>query len=136
MGKASLNKVLDRLREIGDDLQEVMDYSGIAPASSHHRTAVFVRLPYPGIVQENEEVMERLARFLGSLNQPDTIKADLYTCIGRHVLPGYQPHTELTADGDFDPDSLHKIVDQPYVLQIVVDVIQPAALEATLNALK
>jgi hypothetical protein len=135
MEKATLSQILDRLRAIGDDLKEAMDYSAIAPEDGHHRSVMFIRLPYPPVAAVHGEVFERLSRLMESLNRPDTMKVDVYTVVGRHILSGFQPHTELTADGDFDPEDFHAILSNPYVLQIVVDVVQPDAMEQTLNAL-
>lgn len=135
MEKATLSQILDRLRQIGDELQEAMDYSAIAPDEGHHRSVMFVRLPYPPVAAVHGEVFERLSRLMESVNRPDTMKVDVYTVVGRNILPGFQPHTELTADGDFDPEEFHAILSHPYVLQIIVDVVQPDAMEQTINAL-
>lgn len=132
----TLNEILDRLREVGDQLEETMDYAAILPQEGHHRSAMFIRLPHPAVAAQQGEVFERLARLVESVNRPDTIKMDVYTVIGNNVLPGFQPHTDLTAKGSFDPEQITAIVSTPYVLQVVVDVIQPAALEATLKALQ
>lgn len=118
-------------------MKDTMDYSGITPQDGHHRSAMFIRLPYPAVAAQNGEVFERLSRLIESLNRPDTMKCDVYTVIGEHVLQGFQPHTDLTAKGSFDPEEIHKILPgQPYVLQMMVDIVQPQALEQTLKALE
>ena len=134
--EAKLSQILDRLREIAAEMEEVMDYSGITPEEGHHRTAMFIRLPYPPVAAVHGEVSERLSRLVESINRPDTIKVDVYTVVGQHVLNGFQPHTELTAGGDFNPEQMYVTLPNPYVLQMVVDVVQPDALEQTLKALK
>jgi hypothetical protein len=135
--KVTLNQILDRLREIAEkELKPAMEYSAILPGDGHHRSAMFIRLPYPPVAAVQGEVFERLSRLVESVNRPDTIKMDVYTVIGDKVLNGFQPHTNLTAKGPFDPEQITAIIENAYVLQIVVDVIQPAAMEQTIKALE
>lgn len=139
----TLSDVFDRLLEISKKLddEEAFDVADLFDGSVHHRTVVYVRLPWPQLVETDAEVQERLARFLTSINRPDTIKCDVFTVIGDDVFVGYQPNTNAKALGVFDPDAVQEYLDDaegaaPYVLQITVDVIKPAAVEATIEALK
>lgn len=130
----SLNDVFNQLRKLGEDLDENVDFASLLPEGhEHHRTALFIRLPYPGLLTTDSEVHERIAKLLASVNRPETIKMDVYTIVGNKVMQGWQPYTDESAKGMYDP--VTAIESNPYVLQVIVDIVKPAALEATAAAL-
>lgn len=137
----TLSDVFDRLREIGQELgkEEAFDVAELFEGGgSHHRTVVYVRLPWPQIVEGDTEVAERLMRLLTSINRPDTIKCDIFTVIGEEILQGYQPNTNVKATGVWDPDEMQMYLDdghQPYVLQVTIDIIKPEAVMMTVENL-
>lgn len=139
--KQGLQATLHQLDELGKDLAKdkpLVDLKGVIPLKDHHQTAVFVRLPYEGALN-NEKVHERVFKFLSSINRPDTIKADVYTLLGANIMPGYQPHISHAEAGKaplFNTDWVLTKIDSPYVIQITVDLVWPAVLEAAANQAK
>lgn len=130
----SLNDIFDQLRKLGEDLEESADFSSVLPEGhEHHRTALFIRLPWPGLLDEDSEVHERIGKLLASVNRPDTMKMDVFTIVGNTVMPGWQPYADAASKGLYDPATA--IDTHPYVLQVVVDIVKPSALEATASAL-
>ncbi len=130
----SLNDIFNQLRTLGEDLEESTDFGSVLPEGhDHHRTALFIRLPWPGVLEQDSEVHERIAKLLNSVNRPDTMKMDVFTVVGNTVMPGWQPYTDAVSKGLYDPATAIDI--HPYVLQVVVDIVKPAALAATAEAL-
>jgi hypothetical protein len=88
---------------------------------------MFIRLP--AIAAGDGEV--RAAGRLVRVSRPDTISGRLRSLAATSC--GFQPHAQLAADGDF-AEQLLRFCDAVR-LQIMVDVVQPDAMQQTLKAL-
>lgn len=135
MSHPGLGEILGQLHALGAQMEQdkpLVDLAGVLPMAEHHQCVVFLRLPYPGVLQEHENVAERVVKFLGSINRPSTMKADVYTICGSNIMPGYQPQIEgVGKDGQplFNTDwVIENVPASPYTLQITVDVVHPNVL--------
>jgi len=143
-GPLTLGRVLAKLIELGNEVDQqkaTVDMQGLFPAFEAHRTAVFIRIPYPGAAN-GEQPQERLAKLAASFNRPDTIKADFFTVIGRECYPGFQPWLEPKdfQPGMFDVDRIQQYLvgagHKGYVLHITVDIVTPDVLDKAFQLTK
>jgi hypothetical protein len=141
--KVTLSQVIAHLEAVGAEFEKgkpMVDLKGVLPGGDHHQTAVFLRFPYPGVL-DNSAVKDRVLKLLTSINRPDTIKCDIYTVCGGNVKAGFQPTItwpevdgEVVQGGLVNHDDI--VTNSPsgkYVLQITVDIVHPAVLQQALG---